>query len=467
MIITEQEFNRIIRFIENDTGIRLPDANYSLIKRFLSERLSSLETDLDSYLGLIRNNKAEYDRFIDAVTINETYFFREEKHFKIIDSMIFPQYKASKPGHLTFWSAACSTGEEAVSIAALAEKYWGENLESTYSIFASDLNSYALEIFETGEFRENSFRKDGSCFNSILEPFIHANGTFRVLKDSLKQKIRIHRINLLHDDLSSFSANFDIIFLRNILVYMPFNLRRKILDKIVPTMADDGYLFLSSSEMPLVSHANLKLMEYNGVYFFQKKDIKQRYLGAELLDEIKFIENHGVLPEKREKHLINVEEVLVFANQKLDNKLFSVKNNINYSLSLLFLEIVFLINSDKLSIAREQLKIINDVVMPNEISFYLSGYLEMAEQNDEKAVRQFLRALNCNDSFWPARFYLGTLIQKSSPGKARQEFEMCRKSIAYYIENNSYAYRFLLEGFNAKYFLGMCRKWLKKFAHRG
>ncbi|MCP4345615.1 MAG: hypothetical protein GY795_08815 [Desulfobacterales bacterium] len=471
MIITEQNFNQVIRFIENDTGIRLPDANYSLIKRFLSERLSTLETDLSSYLDLIRDNETEYDRFIDAVTINETYFFREEKHFKIIDSMIFPQYKTSKPGHLTFWSAACSTGEEAVSIAALAEKYWGKNSESTYSIFASDLNPYALKDFETGEFGENSFRKDGSCFHPILEPFIHTNGTFRFLKDSLKQKIRIHRINLLHDDLSSFSACFDIIFLRNILVYMPFDIRRKILDKIVATMADHGYLFLSSSEMPLISQANLKLMEHNGVYFFQKKNIqdKQSLLGPELPDKIKFTENHGVEffpPEKREKHLVNVEEVLIFANQKLDNKLFSVKNNTDYSLSLRFLEIVFLINSDKLSKARDQLKIINNVVMPNEISFYLSGYLEMAEQNEEKAVRQFSRALNCNDSFWPARFYLGTLIQKSSPGKARQEFEMCRKSIAYYIENNSYAYRFLLEGFNAKYFLGMCRKWLKKLAHR-
>ncbi len=473
MIITEQDFNQVIQFIENDTGIRLPDANYNPVKRFLSERLSSLETDMGSYITLIKENKTEYDRFIDTVTINETYFFREEKHFKIIDTMIFPGYKTAKPGHLTFWSAACSTGEEAVSIAALAEKYWGETSENAYSVFASDLNPYALKVFEKGEFRVNSFRKDGSCFHPALEPFICIKGAHRVLEDSLKQKIRIRRINLLHDDLSNLSPCFNLIFLRNILVYMPPDIRRKILDKIVATMADNGYLFLSSSEMPLISHTNLKLTEHNGVYYFQKKNIqdkKQSLFSQKLPNEIKDIENPGVEAchrRKREKHHINVKEVFVFTNQILNNRLFYVKNNITYSLSLQFLEVVFLINSNKFFEARELLKITDSVVQLNEISFYLSGYLEMVEQNEEKAVRQFSRALSCNDSFWPARFYLGTLFQKSSPRKARQEFEMCQKNIASYIENNSYMYRFLLEGFNAKYFLDMCRKWLKKLAHTG
>ncbi len=346
MAITEQDFNRVIRFIENDTGIRLPDANYKPVKRFLAERLSTLETDMNSYIALTKENKAEYDRFLDAVTINETYFFREEKHFKVIDTLIFPKYKTAKPKQLTFWSAACSTGEEAVSIAALAEKHWGETSESTYSVYASDLNPYSLKVFEKGEFRVNSFRTDGSFFHPMLEPFIRTKGTLRVLEDSLKQKISIHRINLLHDDLSNFSACFNLIFLRNTLVYMPLDIRRKFLNKIVATMADDGYLFLSSTEMPLVSQTNLKLAEHNGVYFFQKKSIqdkKQSLFGQKSSNETKrkkFIENQavGVCPGIiREKQRINVEEVLVFANQKLNNRLFSIKNNRNYSLALQFL----------------------------------------------------------------------------------------------------------------------------------
>ncbi len=473
MAITEPDFKRVIQFIENDTGIRLPDANYQPVKRFLSQRLSSLGTDLNAYIALAKQNKAEYDRFLDAVTINETYFFREEKHFKVIKNMIFPQCKTVETRHLAFWSAACSTGEEAVSIAALAEMCWGETSDSTYSVFASDLNSYSLQAFKKGAFRINSFRTDGSCFHPMLEPFIWTEGTLRVLDDSLKQNISISRINLLHDDLSDFSARFNLIFLRNTLVYMPLDIRRKILDKIVATMADDGYLFLSSSEMPLVSHSSLKLMEHNGVYFFQKKSIqdkKQSLFDQKPPAEIKgkdFIENSGVKVcpgSKKEKHLINIEKILVFANQKLDNELFSAEDDINYALALQFLEVVFLINSNQFSEARELLQTANAFAVPNEISFYLSGYLDMVEQNDEKAVSRFSKALKCNDSFWPARFYLGKLFQKTSPQTACREFEICRKSIASYIENNSYNYRFLLEGFNAKYFLDICRKWLKKLA---
>ena len=144
MVLSEQYFNRIVRFIENDTGIRLPDTNYRLIKSFVSERLSFLEMNPDTYLAHIKENKDEYDRFLDAVTINETYFFREQKHFKIIDKIIFPQYINTEQRPLAFWSAACSTGEEALSIAALAQKFWGQSSENTYSVFASDLGAIGL-----------------------------------------------------------------------------------------------------------------------------------------------------------------------------------------------------------------------------------------------------------------------------------------------------------------------------------
>ncbi|MDM8523235.1 CheR family methyltransferase [Desulfococcaceae bacterium HSG8] len=472
MVITEQYFNQIIRFIENDTGIRLPDTNYRLIKRFVSERLSSLEMNQDTYLAHIKENKAEYDRFLDAITINETYFFREQKHFKIIDKIIFPQYANTRQDPLAFWSAACSTGEEAISIAALAEKFWGQSSENTYSVFASDLNPRALEAFKKGEFRPNSFREDGSCFHHLLKPFIRHKDGLQILGDSLKQNIRIYHINLLSDDFSRLSACFNIVFLRNMLIYIPIKTRQKILDKIVRKMANGGYLFLSSSETPLVSHQDLKLADHQGVYFFQKKNIRDKKQGC-LSDQKLFKEIGGkrftkktvteVFPgEKKEKYFVNVEEITFFVNQKLNNRLFFAEDNINYSLAIQFIEIVFLINSNKFSKAREQLEAVGNITVPNEISFYLSGYLDMAEQNEEKAVRQFSKALNCNVSFWPARFYLGMLFQKSYPRKARIEFEMCQRSISSYLEKDSYSYQFLLEGFNAKYFFDICRKWVKK-----
>ncbi len=125
MNMGEQDFEQLLQFIEDDTGIRLPEANYRQVKHFVVERLNILHLDLETYLARLTQQKREHAQFLDAVTINETYFFREEKHFKIIESLIFPQYRATLQTHLPLWSAACSTGEEAVSLAALAETCWG------------------------------------------------------------------------------------------------------------------------------------------------------------------------------------------------------------------------------------------------------------------------------------------------------------------------------------------------------
>jgi len=465
MFITEHFFNQIIKFIKNNTGIDMPDTNYQHIKRFLSSRLSSLNMKPEIYLAHIKENKDEYDRFIDAVTINETYFFREQKHFKLIDSIIFQNYANTKQ-NLSFWSAACSTGEEAVSIAALAETFWGDS--SAYTVFASDLNPIALEVFKKGKFNSNSFRKDGSCFHHLLKPFIRYQGALHFLKNSLKQKIKIFQINLLHDDLRRLPDNINIVFLRNTLIYISIEKRQKILDKIVRKMSIGGFLFLSSSETSLVSHQLLLLKEHQGVYYFQKKNIYEKKQGSQSNEKLfnsireeklsKKSENSFCTDKEKAKDLVNIDEITFYANQKLNNRLFVVKGNINYSIAIQLIEIVFLINSNQFSKAKELLKLVTRITVADEISLYLSGYIDMAEQNEEKAIMKFSRSLKCNISFWPSRFYMGMLFQKISPRKALIEFELCQRSIISYLENGSSNYQFLLEGFNAKYFLEICKK---------
>lgn len=259
------------------------------------------------------------------------------------------------------------------------------------------------------------------------------------------------------------------------LVYMPLDLRCRMLAKIAATLADNGYLFLASSEMPLASQIDLKLVEYNGLFFFQKKSIRDKQQSALIQKR-----RHAIMARRfchgdadrafsednpRREHF-NIDRVWIYANQKLDNELFTVKNDINYDIALNFLEIVALINSDQSDRARKRLKRNTSTLMPNAISFYLSGYMEMASHHQAQAIHHFSQALNHDAAFWPARFYLGVLLQNTSPRRARSEFERCQQGIEAYIQSNSYKYRFLLEGFNAKYFLDMCRKWLKKLTQK-
>jgi chemotaxis protein methyltransferase CheR len=444
----------------------MPDTNHGLIKRFVSERLSSLHMKPDRYLSYVKDNTDEFNRFIDAVIINETYFFREQKHFMLMESFIFPRLANKNQGHLNFWSAACATGEEALSAAALAESYFGKRSENSYSVFASDLNLIALEIFKKGTFRTNSFRKDGSCFHHLLKHYICYKNGLPLIENEIKQKIHIFQFNLLHDDISKIPADMDIVFLRNILIYIPIKTRQIIINKIVRKMKPGGYLLLSSSETPLVFHQDLHLVEHQGGYFFQKKNINtekhiklsDQILVKEINENKKFVTTF----KEKDKEIVHIEKIIFFMNQKLKNSLFDAKDNINYCIAIQFIEIVLLIKSKKFSRARELLKSVISITVADEISFYLSGYMDMAEQNEASAIYKFSKSLTCNASFWPSRFYSGMLYLKFSPRKAKIAFELCQRSIISYLEQDSYSYQFLLEGFHERYFLDICMKWVQK-----
>lgn len=464
MNISERDFSRILRHVQTDTGIDLPDASYRQFKRFLSERCILLKTDPISYVESVRNDPGEYDRFIDALTINETYFFREEKQFGVLEEVVFGAFIKSGKQLLKFWSASCSTGEEAVSIAALAEKCL--DTENTgYRVFAGDLNPRSLEAFAKGEYTRNSFRQDGSKFHGLLEPFMTGDKNKKKLTESLKRKIEISKLNLFKDDLSILPSDFDLVFFRNTMIYMASEIREEMLEKIVSKMAPEGCLFLSSTEIPIVSHRELKLMNHGGVYFFRKKTIDEKKMGRPRDRRLELeIDEKPAPPKSEEFETVDVcvDEILNYANQKMNNRLFSVENDLNYDLALKFIDVVFKINADRVHDAEKILIAIESAASPTEISTYLRGYIHMVNMKTDAAIRLFNKTLELSTKFWPARFYLGLLLMKYSKRESKKAFAACLKSIDAYLAENSFRYHFLLEGFNAKYFRNMCKRWVEK-----
>ena len=115
---------------------------------------------------MLDSDKNEYSKFVDIVTINETYFFREEKHFTLLNDIIFPEL-ASKQKQLNIWSASCSSGEEAISLYLSAQNFFRE--AGNFTVHGSDINTEVLEIFRRGVYKNNSFREDGSSFHNLLK----------------------------------------------------------------------------------------------------------------------------------------------------------------------------------------------------------------------------------------------------------------------------------------------------------
>lgn len=472
--VSEQEFQRLLAFIEADAGIRLPDTNHQIVRQFVAGRMQEARLGFDAYLAVLKQQEQqEYSRFLDAITINETYFFREQKHFQVLERLILPKLVRSGSPELVrsgsralqIWSAACSTGEEAVSLMALAEHVSGAPTPA-YSVMASDINPYALARCRAGEFTANAFREDGQTYHGLLRRVLTKTGSTWTLNADARERLGIRHINLFRDDLAPLAGRFDVIFLRNMLVYMPMPIRRKILDNLVPTLREGGLLFLASSEMPLISHAGLTLQEHDRVYFFHKKTLQEKRQGFSL-DQRALQDSQAsrsmagqprTPPVRQPAVPVTLDDVLLLANQKLHNRLFSAPENPNYAIALDCLRVVMCINEKKRAEAAFLARKIEKETGVNEMTRYFFGYLDMIEERAGPAMRLFRQALRHNREFWPARFYLAMLLRRTDSHAAAQEFAACRKSILTYIDHDRRDYQCLLEGFNAKYFLNMCQK---------
>lgn len=465
-------FDKVIEAVRMDTGIRLPESNYRTVRDFVRERCECLGASPEGYLDYARRDSDESERLLDAVTINETYFFREERQFRLLENRIFPDLRQSGIRNPLIWSASCATGEEAISLAVLAERFWGDDKDDGFTVWATDINPCALKIFKNGIYSDNAFRRDGNGYHHLLEPYLVELERGRRLDSRFKERFRIRKLNLFTDVFSELPRNFSIVFFRNTLIYMDLTARGKILEKIASVLAPGGFLFLSASEMPLLSHPNLHLMERDGVYFFRKTEESETASAGPVRRKSQNIAP-GVPPasgkpevsmSERKTARLDLREVLDFANQLTGNDRFSIPDTAGFSIARGLLDILSRINSNRTDQAALLLAEMEERLSPNEILCYLQGCLRKTCGDADGALRHFQKALAHHPGFWPARFYLASLLQPSSPHQARTEYRICQKDLEAYIDRKGVEYQFLLEEFSPRYFHGMCGKWIDRLS---
>ncbi|VAW64922.1 Chemotaxis protein methyltransferase CheR [hydrothermal vent metagenome] len=243
--ITDGEFNSFRSFIYDHAGITLSDEKKNLVTSRLSKRLRHYSFNtFQEYFDLITVSPQDGERqtAIDLLTTNETYFFREPKHFDFLKKEVLAKLKKRK--NFRIWSAASSTGEEAYSIAMLLDDMLGTN---PWEIFASDISSRVLKKARHGHYLQN--RIDG-----IPKAFLHKyclkgvgdhQGTLLIDK-SLRKKVIFESINLKMP-LGNVGF-FDVIFLRNVLIYFDMETKKHIIKQLVEKLQPGGYLFIGHSE---------------------------------------------------------------------------------------------------------------------------------------------------------------------------------------------------------------------------
>jgi chemotaxis protein methyltransferase CheR len=245
-IYTDQDFQRIRKLIYERAGIALGESKQELVYSRLARRLRATGSkSFADYLdSLQRSGGAEWEAFTNSLTTNLTSFFREPHHFPLLAAHLRKQDE-SRP--LTLWCSACSTGEEAYSMAMTAVEALG-GYEHPVHIIASDLDTKVLQTAREGRYKADALAKLPS--QQVERFFLHGTGEhpdYMQVKPELQKMIDFRCINLL-DTGWPIHAPLDAIFCRNVMIYFDKETQLSILKKFAPLLRDDGLLFAGHSE---------------------------------------------------------------------------------------------------------------------------------------------------------------------------------------------------------------------------
>jgi chemotaxis protein methyltransferase CheR len=246
--LSEETFNRFKDLIHRETGIFMRESKKILISNRLRKRLLALGLrcydEYYRFLTKTEGGRRELPHFIDAVSTNETYFYRGDNQFEALRRTILPEL-FRKRSRIRVWSAGCSTGEEPYTIAiillAAAEGVWGGEME----VVATDISTEVIERAMRGVYSGRSLKfVPPVVMEKYLEP--RPDGAYGV-REGVKRIVQFKIHNLLKEEPPG--LRFDAIFCRNVMIYFDKKTQYDLVDgSFSKALLPDGYLFIGHSE---------------------------------------------------------------------------------------------------------------------------------------------------------------------------------------------------------------------------
>lgn len=268
--MNSDDFNFIRVRTAEVTGIELGEHKREMVYSRIVRRVRELGLQgFTEYCDLIKSDdSAELDQFVNAITTNLTSFFREADQFDTLQHIIFPHLREVKrrDHHLRLWSAGCSTGQEAYTIAMLIREQLGDLAHWDIKVLASDLDSAVLTKAKAGVYDRASLETVKPALRErYFRPLNDNHDKYRIDR-CLHTYIRFNRLNLM--GTWPMKRKFDVIFCRNVLIYFNQETQITLLRRFYEALNAGGYLLLGHSES-LHGVANLFTVVSRNV--FQKK----------------------------------------------------------------------------------------------------------------------------------------------------------------------------------------------------
>lgn len=245
----DSDFQFYQKILLDHSGLALtPEKTYLLNTRLTPVAQNLGYPSLDEMTKSVRSslNPAAVSAIVQAMTTNETSFFRDTKPFQYLKDKVFPYFlkRNEMTKTLRIWSAACSAGQEPYSIAMLAKDFFADKPGWNYHIVATDIADEILQQARNGVYNQFEIQR-GLTIQMVVKNFTQKETNWEI-KDDLKKNVTFKKFNLL-DPMEGLGP-FDIIFCRNVLIYFNAEMKEGVLNKMAKRLNKDGFLFLGACE---------------------------------------------------------------------------------------------------------------------------------------------------------------------------------------------------------------------------
>ncbi len=272
--IKPEEFKNLAACVEDLTGIELNESKAYLIENRLGP--VAAELGCNSYQSLYHKIKSQsspgiINRVIDAITVNETFFFRDSSPFNLLQNKILPDLidRAESSGNiagrsLDIWSAACSTGQEVYSIAIILKELLGDVFKWRISILGTDLSPAAVGQASYGQYNQTEIERGLDPVKR--EKYFMRKGNVWQVNDEIRAMVSFKKMNLLEPFTGL--RKFDLILCRNVAIYFSRENRKTLFERIANQLNPGGVLMIGSTESLIGISERFHRREYlNSVYY--------------------------------------------------------------------------------------------------------------------------------------------------------------------------------------------------------
>ena len=273
LTVSIENFEYVRRLVLDRSGISLDDRQGYLVEARLAPLAKERGLDaIDDFIRKLRSNRLSplHDRVVEAMTTNETSFFRDMHPFEMLKHQVLPDLirKRRDTGSLSIWCGACSSGQEPYSIAILIREHFPELARNwKLDFWATDYSQEMLSKAKSGKYSQLEVNR-GLPAHCLLKYF-ERKGIGWQIRDDIRNMVRFRSINLITDRPPM--VNLDVVFLRNVLIYFKPDTKKAVLRRVGSALSPEGYLFLGGVETTLSAEVGLvRHIEGRSVVFRQK-----------------------------------------------------------------------------------------------------------------------------------------------------------------------------------------------------